>query len=89
MQITLTSEQVSHLMKIVDEPEKRPRPRVINKMAKNLTAGDIVEFPGNAARLPVNGWSRRDGHVTVSAANQRLATFREDERVRVYREVRK
>lgn len=70
----------------MDLPEPRAnKKRVVSKMAKNIQSGDLVDFPA-FGQHEVNGWSRSDGIVTVTAGRH-LTTFPENERVRVIREV--
>lgn len=67
---------------VIEAPKKT---RVVSKMSKNIQLGDRVDFPGFGER-EVNGWSRCDGIVTVTAGTH-LTTFDENERVRIVREV--
>lgn len=92
---TLTQTQLDSAIRAVGQefqrilceavPERPTKTRVVTKMAKNIRLGDLVDFP-TFGEHEVNGWSRSNGIVTVTAGPH-LTTFREDERVRIIREV--
>jgi hypothetical protein len=67
------------------EENTRARLRAVSVKAKNLSPGDLIQWPYDWGQGRVNGWSRRSDHVILTMDDGKIATIPSEDRVRVYR----